>query len=102
MGYSYPFSYDWSTQEIIDVIKFFTAVETAYERGMKREELMEIYRRFKEIVPSKSEENRLYAEFEKESGYSSYAVIKQMKEAKNGDWIHIGPSGRNAVGKRTN
>lgn len=102
MGYSYPFCYDWSTQEIIDVIKFFTAIETAYERGMKREELMDVYRRFKEIVPSKSEENRLYTEFEKESGYSSYTVMKQVKEAKNGDWIRIEPSGRNAVGKRTN
>ncbi|AMX84172.1 hypothetical protein GS3922_11145 [Geobacillus subterraneus] len=93
MGYSYPFSYDWSTKEIIDVIKFFTAVETVYERGMRREELMDVYRRFKEIVPSKSEENRLYAEFEKESGYSSYAVMKRAKEAKNGDWIRIEPSG---------
>lgn len=56
MNYSYPFSYDWSTQEIIDVIKFFEAIETVYEKGMEREKLMNTYRRFKEIVPSKSEE----------------------------------------------
>ncbi|MFD2359973.1 UPF0223 family protein [Saccharococcus thermophilus] len=56
MNYSYPFSYDWSTQEIIDVIKFFEAIETVYEKGMEREKLMNVYRRFKEIVPSKSEE----------------------------------------------
>ncbi|BBW96848.1 MULTISPECIES: UPF0223 family protein [Geobacillus] len=93
MSYSYPFSYEWSTQEIIDVIKFFTAIETAYEQGIRREELMSRYRRFKEIVPSKSEENRLYAEFEQESGYSSYAVMKQAKEAKDGDWIHPAPNG---------
>lgn len=90
MNYSYPFSYDWTTQEIIDVIKFFEAIETAYEKGMEREQLMHAYRRFKEIVPSKGEERRLCDEFEKSSGYSSYQVIKKVKEAKSGDWIRMG------------
>jgi uncharacterized protein YktA (UPF0223 family) len=89
MNYSYPFSYDWSTQEIIDVIKFFEAIETVYEKGMEREKLMNVYRRFKEIVPSKSEEKKLCDEFEQASGYSSYQVMKKAKEAKNGDWIHM-------------
>jgi uncharacterized protein YktA (UPF0223 family) len=89
MNYSYPFSYDWSTQEIIDVIKFFEAIETVYEKGMEREKLMNIYRRFKEIVPSKSEEKKLCDEFEQASGYSSYHVMKKAKEAQNGDWIKM-------------
>jgi uncharacterized protein YktA (UPF0223 family) len=89
MNYSYPFSYDWSTQEIIDVIKFFEAIETVYEKGMEREKLMHTYRRFKEIVPSKSEEKKLCDEFEQASGYSSYQVMKKAKAAKNGDWIHM-------------
>ncbi|MBA2874140.1 UPF0223 family protein [Thermaerobacillus caldiproteolyticus] len=89
MNYSYPISYDWTTQEIIDVIKFFEAVETVYEKGMEREQLMSAYRRFKEIVPSKSEEKKLCDEFTKTSGYSSYHVIKKAKEAKNGDWIKM-------------
>lgn len=87
VDYSYPFSYDWTTQEVIDVIKFFEAIETAYERGIEREQFMSLYRRFKEIVPSKSEEKKLYDEFEKASGYSSFQVVKKAKEAKNGDWI---------------
>ncbi|ANB61693.1 UPF0223 family protein [Anoxybacteroides amylolyticum] len=89
MNYSYPFSYDWTTQEIIDVIKFFEAVETVYEHGMEREQLMNLYRRFKEIVPSKSEEKKWCDEFEKTSGYSSYHVVKKAKEAKNGEWIQM-------------
>jgi uncharacterized protein YktA (UPF0223 family) len=89
MNYPYPFSYDWSTQEIIDVIKFFEAIETVYEKGMEREKLMNIYRRFKEIVPSKSEEKKLCDEFEQASGYSSYRVMKKAKEAQNGDWIKM-------------
>ncbi|AEH48739.1 UPF0223 family protein [Parageobacillus thermoglucosidasius] len=90
MNYSYPFSYDWSTQEIIDVIKFFEAIETVYEKGLEREKLMNIYRRFKEIVPSKSEEKRLCDEFEQASGYSPYRAMKKAKEAENGDWIKMG------------
>ncbi|RJS62059.1 UPF0223 family protein [Bacillus sp. PK3_68] len=81
MEYSYPFSPDWSTEEVIDVIKFFEAIERAYETGINREELMTVYRRFKEIVPSKSEEKRLCNEFEEISGYSSYRTIQQVKSA---------------------
>lgn len=33
MEYSYPFSIDWSTEEIVDVIKFFLK---ASSRPMKR------------------------------------------------------------------
>jgi uncharacterized protein YktA (UPF0223 family) len=89
LSYSYPFSYDWTTQEIIDVIKFFESIERAYEKGIERDQLMNAYRRFKEIVPSKSEEKKLCGEFEETSGYSSYHVIKKAKEAKNGDFIKM-------------
>lgn len=59
MEYQYPFSMDWSTTEVIEVIQFFEAIEKAYEKGIKREELMEKYRRFKEIVPGKADEKNI-------------------------------------------
>lgn len=80
MEYTYPFSLDWSTEEIVDVVQFFEAIEKAYENGIKREELLKRYRRFKEIVPSIAEEKRYFREFEKESGYVSFPIIKKMKE----------------------
>lgn len=80
MEYTYPFSLDWSTKEIVDVVQFFEAIENAYEKGIKREELLAKYRRFKEIVPSIAEEKTYFREFENESGYASYPIIKQMKE----------------------
>ncbi|WP_277587272.1 UPF0223 family protein [Psychrobacillus antarcticus] len=80
MEYTYPFSLDWSTEEIVDVVQFFEAIEKAYENGVKREELMKRYRRFKEIVPSIAEEKTYFREFEKESGYVSFPIIKKMKE----------------------
>ncbi len=81
MDYQYPFSIDWSKQEIIDVISFFQTIEKAYEKGVQRDELMNSYRRFKEIVPSKSEEKKICNEFEESSGYSSYHAVKKMKDS---------------------
>ena len=81
MEYSYPFSTDWSTEEVIDVIAFFEAIEQVYEKGIIKEELMERYRRFKEIIPGKADEKRICDEFEEVSGYSSYRAVQKMKQA---------------------
>ncbi|WP_413301557.1 UPF0223 family protein [Bacillus sp. 1P10SD] len=89
MEYQYPIHYSWSTDEIVDVIKFFEAIEKAYEKGIERDELMKVYRRFKEIVPSIAEEKTLCGEFEEISGYSSYRTIKKAKEASSGDKIKM-------------
>lgn len=89
MEYPYPIDTSWSTAEIIDVISFFEKVEEAYERGINREEILEAYRRFKEIVPSKAEEKKVCGEFEELSGYSSYRTVKKAKESQDGDLIKM-------------
>lgn len=89
MEYQYPIDYQWSTDEIVDVIKFYEAIEKAYEKGIDRDELMNSYRRFKEIVPSKAEEKTICGEFEEISGYSSYRTIKKAKEAAPGERIFM-------------
>ena len=89
MEYQYPIDYHWSTDEIVDVIKFYGAIEKVYEKGIIREELMNYYRRFKEIVPSKAEEKTLCGEFEEISGYSSYRALKKAKESAPGDRVII-------------
>ncbi|TMU87933.1 UPF0223 family protein [Bacillus sp. BHET2] len=89
MEYQYPFDIDWSTEEVIDVIAFFEAIEKAYEKGVSREDLMDRYKRFKEIVPGKAEEKRICNEFEESSGYSSYRVVKKMKEISEADKISM-------------
>jgi len=84
MEYQYPIDHDWTTDEIIDVIHFFETIEMAYEKGVNREQLLEVYRRFKEIVPSKAQEKKLCSEFEEVSGYSTYRTIKKGKESDSG------------------
>ena len=47
----------------------------------------EAYNDFKEIVPSKSEEKKMFKEYEKASGYVPYLLIKQLKTAEAADII---------------
>ncbi|HSI66665.1 MAG TPA: UPF0223 family protein [Planococcus sp. (in: firmicutes)] len=84
MDFSYPLSSEWTTEEIIDVVTFFEGIELAYENGIKRQDLMARYRKFKEVVPTIAEEKTYFREFEKESDYASFPVIKEMK-IKNDD-----------------
>ncbi|WP_028782631.1 UPF0223 family protein [Thalassobacillus devorans] len=89
MNYTYPIDETWSKQEIIDVVNFYSLVEQAYEKSVKRDELMLAYTRFKQIVPSKSEEKQLCGKFEKESGYSCYRTVKKAREMANGDKVSM-------------
>lgn len=88
MGYQYPIDETWTKEEVIDVVNFFSLVEQGYEKNVKRDELLMLYKRFKQIVPSKSEEKKLFSAFETASGYSSYHLIKKAKES-NGKLISI-------------
>ncbi|WP_066176495.1 UPF0223 family protein [Bacillus marinisedimentorum] len=89
MEYTYPISYDWSKDEVVDVVNFYHCVEKAYGKGINREDLLAVYRRFKEIVPSKSEEKQLCGQFEKESGFSCYRTIQKAKQLEQGDLIKM-------------
>ncbi|WP_079529706.1 UPF0223 family protein [Halobacillus hunanensis] len=90
MSYNYPIDeIYWSKEEIIDVVNFYSLVEQAYESSVKQDELLLAYTRFKQIVPSKSEEKQLCGKFEKESGYSCYRTIKQAKSASAGEKINM-------------
>lgn len=81
MGYGYPLNDAWSKEEMIDVVQFFILIEKAYENQVLRDDVIALYRRFKAIVPSKSEEKQLFAAFKQSSGYAPYPVIKKIKES---------------------
>ncbi|MBO8155391.1 MAG: UPF0223 family protein [Bacillaceae bacterium] len=89
MEYHYPIDETWSKEEVIDVINFLQMVEHAYEKGVNRDDLLLSYTRFKQIVPSKSEEKKLCKDFEKGSGYSCYHTVKKAKDCEHGDKIRM-------------
>lgn len=78
-----PISLDWSTDEVVDVMAFFEAIERAYEQGIERDRLLSLYKRFKEIVPSKSEEKQLCGQYDKDTGRSCYKTVKLARETTN-------------------
>ena len=82
--YSYPLDLSWSTEELASVLSFFNDVEAAYEGKVEAKKLMDSYKGFKSVVPSKSEEKRLAREFETVSGYSLYRAVQTAKEKGEG------------------
>ena len=89
MQYSYPINDSWSTDEIIKVVNFLSLVEKTHEEGIRRDDLLIAYSKFKQIVPSKSEEKQIGKKFEKETGYSIYQTIKRAQELKQGEKLKI-------------
>ena len=83
MEYQYPLDYDWSNEEMVTMVKFYEAIEKAYEKGIIREELMGLYRRFKEIVPSKAEEKKIDKEFQEVVDTLYIVLFKGQKKSKN-------------------
>ena len=84
--YDYPLDPSWTTEEIIDVIALYNAVEKAYEEGISRKEFMDAYKVYTKIVDSKSMQKTIDRAFEEASSYSIYKVFKAAKE---NEWIHL-------------
>lgn len=74
---------------MVDVVQFFEAIEAAYEKGIKREDFLAKYRRFKEVVPSQAEEKTILREFEQASSYIGYKAVKAARDAQEGAVIRL-------------
>ena len=75
--YQYPLDLDWTTDEMVIVMKMWEDLERANEKGINNEAF------FKTVVKSIGEEKRLGREFEKASGYSLYRTVQQAKKNPN-------------------
>lgn len=86
--YAYPIEETWTREEIIDVIHFYEMIEKAYETSVKAGDVLQAYNRFKQIVPSKSEEKTYFRQFEKHAGYPCYKVVQEAKKAEENEPIN--------------
>ncbi|MFA9557305.1 UPF0223 family protein [Evansella sp. AB-rgal1] len=77
---SIPISIDWSKDEIVDVVNFYEVIDQAYKKGVDRNLLITLYRRFKEVVPGKADEKRDFKEYEEQTNQSPYLVMKKARE----------------------
>ena len=88
-NYSYPLDESWSQAEMVTVIALYNAVESVYESGIKREDFLQKYRDFQQVVPMKMEQRRFDREFETESGYSIYRAFQQSQQTKANGRVKI-------------
>lgn len=82
--YQYPLDLDWTTDEMVIVMDMWEKLEQANETGIKAEDFLQTYQKFKTVVKSLGEERRLGREFEKISGYSLYHTLQEAKKNPKG------------------
>lgn len=82
-NFSYPIDPVWTKEEINKVAQFLNAVADAYEVGVATNDVLKAYDQFKTVVTAKSEEKRIGRDFENETGYSLYKVVKTARETSN-------------------
>lgn len=80
MSYQYQIDPSWSTEETIVVVEFLALIEQAYQQSVSRQKLLDQYRAFKKVVPSKSEEKTIGNDLEKSLGCSMYLTIQKARK----------------------
>lgn len=75
-NYEYPLDYTWTHEEMATVIAMFNVVEKAYEGGVLKTDVLQAYKKFKEVVKSIAHEKQIGRDFERVSGYVLYRVVK--------------------------
>ncbi|MFC5712335.1 UPF0223 family protein [Thalassorhabdus alkalitolerans] len=84
-----PVSMDWSKEEVADVVNFFHIIEKAHFNAVYREDILALYNRFKEIVPSKSEEKQLFRQFDQEAGVSCWKAVQTARKTEPGTKVKV-------------
>lgn len=83
-NFTYPMNPDWTTDELIKVMRVWQAVEQAYESKIDINDFLNSYNEFKQVVKSIGEERQLGREFEEVSGYSLYRVVQLARKKQAG------------------
>ncbi|MGB7999981.1 MAG: UPF0223 family protein, partial [Anaerobacillus sp.] len=51
-----------------------------YDQGANKDQIVNAYYAFKDVVPSKSEEKQIFKQFDQETGYSTFHAVKEARE----------------------
>lgn len=62
------------------IMSLYNAVRKSYEEGISKTDFLNAYRKFKNVVGTKSEEKQIDKEFQDVSGYSIIKFLKQVKK----------------------
>ena len=50
--YQYPLDLDWTTEEMVIVMKMWEDLETANEKGIANDQFLKTYQNFKTVIKS--------------------------------------------------
>lgn len=75
-GYEYPLMPEWNVEEVLVATDFYLAVESFYQRGVKRSDFLTKYQKFKKMEPAKMIQKQLDKRFQQAAGYSIYQAVQ--------------------------
>lgn len=82
-NYQVPIDGNWDVKDMVAVSNLVDAVLQVYEGGCDRNLLIENYRLFSEVIPSKSEQKKFDRDFEAQTGHSIYRTMQLTKNGNN-------------------
>ncbi|MBS9336097.1 UPF0223 family protein [Fructobacillus papyrifericola] len=80
-NYQLPIDGNWDTKDMIAVSQLVDAVLQVYENGCDKEQLLDAYHDFLQVMPAKSEQKRFDRDFEEQTGRSIYKTIQLAKQS---------------------
>ncbi|WP_100665951.1 UPF0223 family protein [Leuconostoc citreum] len=87
-NYTLPIDSNWTIDDIVTVSTFVDKVLQVYENGVLKVTLLAQYDKFRQVIPSKSEQKQFDRNFEQQTGFSIYRTIK-LAQATTKDRIKV-------------
>ena len=87
-NYTLPIDSNWTIDDIVTVSVFVDKVLQVYENGVLKVTLLAQYDKFRQVIPSKSEQKQFDRNFEQQTGFSIYRTIK-LAQATTKDRIKV-------------
>lgn len=87
-NYTLPIDSNWTIDDIVTVSAFVDKVLQVYENGVLNVTLLAQYDKFRQVIPSKSEQKQFDRNFEQQTGFSIYRTIK-LAQATTKDRIKV-------------
>lgn len=87
-NYTLPIDSNWTIDDIVTVSAFVDKVLQVYENGVLKVTLLAHYDKFRQVIPSKSEQKQFDRNFEQQTGFSIYRTIK-LAQATTKDRIKV-------------
>ena len=78
-NYTLPIDSNWTIDDIVTVSAFVDKVLQVYENGVLKVTLLAQYDKFRQVIPSKSEQKQFDRNFEQQTGFSIYRTMKWAK-----------------------